>query len=93
MSGVARTKEFAGDQLRVVMFELSGRGTIEIPAAATGRQFVYVITGRPSVTAGNVQRELGPHSVVEMSRSARPIRLEPPRDGQALVAAFSRVRN
>jgi hypothetical protein len=92
VSGVARTKEFAGDQIKVVMIELSGRGTIEIPAAATGRQFVYVITGKPSISAGTVQRELGAHTVVEMNRSARSIRLEPPREGQALVAVFSRIR-
>lgn len=91
VSGVARTKEFAGDQIKVVMFELKGRGTIRVPAAAAGRQFVYVLTGAPSLAVGPASRELAPHAVIEMRSSARPIVLAPPRDGTSMVAVFSRM--
>ena len=91
-SGVARTKELAGDQIKIVMMELKGRGTIEVPAAAAGTQFVHVIAGNPTVAAGALRRELAPHFVVEMKSGARPIRLEPPQTGSALLAIFSRIR-
>ena len=91
-SGVARSKELVGDQIKIVMMELKGRGSIEVPAAAAGTQFVHVIVGNPTVAAGSLRRELAPHFVVEMKNAARPIRLEPPREDSALIAIFSRIR-
>ena len=93
IAGAARTNEFAGEQLKIVMIELRNAGTsIEVPATATGRQFFFVLEGKPWLSAPGIQRQLVPQTIVEMSSGTRPIRFETPKDGPALIAVFSRLR-
>jgi len=92
-TGATRTKEFSGDQIKIVMIALGRAGTsIELPPSTAGRQFLYVLEGKPSLMDGSSRRAVAPHTVVEMSASAKPIRFEAPTDGTALIALFSPLR-
>jgi hypothetical protein len=93
VSGAVRTKEFAGEQIKVVMIDLRTPGTsIDVPASAVGRQFFYVLEGKPLISDGTTKRALAAHTVVEMSAASKPIRFESPTEGSALIAMFSRMR-
>ena len=92
-NGSARTKELTGGQCRIVMMDLRSPGAgIDVAPSPNGRQFLYVLSGQATLTAGGANRQLSPHMVVEMTSASTPIRLQSVGAVPTLIAAFSRVR-
>lgn len=85
----ARAKSLDGDTARVTVWELrAGSGPVELTARPAAEWFVYVIDGDVAIAEAASVRNVSREMLIIVPRSARGIRVSPPRRTAATIAVF-----